>query len=86
MLPPQDRPSPAGENWVGIGSAYKDHGFMGNFDGKTFKIKNLTITDPAIDSDGYVYAGLFSVTGGTDKNNQNVIPSTSPSTSPSKWS
>ena len=63
----------AGENWVGIGSATAAHGFMGNFDGKNFKIKNLTITDPAADSDGYVYAGLFSVTEGTDKNNQNVI-------------
>ena len=63
----------AGQNWVGIGSIAQPHGFMGNFDGKTFKIKNLTITDPAADSDGYVYAGLFSVTEGTDKNNQNVI-------------
>ena len=62
-----------GINWVGIGSAYKDHGFMGNFDGKTFKIKNLTITDPALDSDGYAYAGLFSVTEGTDKDHQNTI-------------
>ncbi len=62
-----------GENWVGIGSAYKDHGFMGNFDGKNFKIKNLTIDNPAIDSDGYVYAGLFGVTEGTDHNNQNTI-------------
>lgn len=63
----------AGENWVGIGSATAAHGFMGNFDGKTFKIKNLTITNPTIDSDGYVYAGLFGVTEGTDQNNQNVI-------------
>ena len=63
----------SGENWVGIGSATADHGFMGNFDGKTFKIKNLTITNPALDSDGYAYAGLFGVTEGTDKNNQNTI-------------
>ena len=63
----------SGENWVGIGSATADHGFMGNFDGKTFKIKNLTITDPAVDTDGYAYAGLFGVTEGTDKDNQNTI-------------
>ena len=63
----------AGENWVGIGSATASHGFMGNFDGKGYKIKNLTITDPTADSDGYVYAGLFAVTEGTDKNNQNTI-------------
>ena len=63
----------AGVNWVGIGSATKDHGFMGNFDGKNFKIKNLTITNPALDSDGYAYAGLFGVTEGTDKDNQNTI-------------
>ena len=63
----------AGENWVGIGSATADHGFMGNFDGKNFKVKNLTITKPALDSDGYAYAGLFGVTEGTDQNNQNTI-------------
>ena len=63
----------AGVNWVGIGSATADHGFMGNFDGKNFKIKNLTITDPTLDSDGYAYAGLFAVTEGTDKDNQNTI-------------
>ena len=63
----------AGENWVGIGSATADHGFMGNFDGKGYKIKNLTITNPALDSDGYAYAGLFGVTEGTDQNNQNTI-------------
>ncbi|MBR5215251.1 MAG: T9SS type A sorting domain-containing protein [Bacteroidales bacterium] len=62
-----------GVNWVGIGSATADHGFMGNFDGKNFKIKNLTITDPTLDSDGYAYAGLFAVTEGTDKDNQNTI-------------
>lgn len=62
-----------GENWVGIGTATADHGFMGNFDGKNFKIKNLTIDNPALDSDGYAYAGLFGVTEGTDKNNQNTI-------------
>lgn len=63
----------AGENWVGIGSATADHGFMGNFDGQGYKIKNLTINNPALDSDGYAYAGLFGVTEGTDQNNQNTI-------------
>ena len=63
----------AGVNWVGIGTATAEHGFMGNFDGKNFKIKNLTINNPTLDSDGYAYAGLFSVTEGTDKDNQNVI-------------
>ena len=63
----------AGENWVGIGTATKDHGFMGNFDGQGYKIKNLTINNPAPDSDGYAYAGLFGVTEGKDQNNQNTI-------------
>ena len=63
----------AAENWVAIGSAYADHGFMGNFDGNGFKIKNLTITNPALDSDGYAYAGFFGVTEGIDKDNQNFI-------------
>ena len=63
----------AGENWVGIGSATKDHGFMGNFDGNGKTIKNLTITNPALDADGYAYAGLFAVTEGTDKDHQNTI-------------
>ncbi|MBO5888381.1 MAG: right-handed parallel beta-helix repeat-containing protein [Bacteroidaceae bacterium] len=63
----------AGENWIGIGSATADHGFMGNFDGQGYKIKNLTITNPALASDGYAYAGLFGVTEGTDKDNQNTI-------------
>ena len=63
----------AGQNWVGIGSIAQPHGFMGNFDGKNFKIKNLTITNPVAESDGSVYAGLFSITEGTDQNNQNVI-------------
>ncbi len=62
-----------GVNWVGIGTATADHGFMGNFDGKTFKIKNLTIDNPTLDGDGYAYAGLFGVTEGTDKDNQNTI-------------
>ena len=61
-----------GVNWVGIGSINQDHGFMGNFDGKTFKIKNLTITNPTLVG-GYAYAGLFSITEGTDQNNQNTI-------------
>ena len=63
----------AGENWVGIGSATADHGFMGNFDGQGYKIKNLTITNLTPDSDGYAYAGFFGVTEGTDQNNQNTI-------------
>ena len=62
----------AGENWVGIGSATADHGFMGNFDGNGKKIKNLTITNPAVDADGYAYSGLFSVTEGA-ANAENVI-------------
>ena len=63
----------AGENWVAIGSATQEHGFMGNFDGQNYKIMNLTITDPALDSDGYAYAGLFGITEGIDKDNQNFI-------------
>lgn len=63
----------AGENWVAIGSATQEHGFMGNFDGQNHKIMNLTITDPALDSDGYAYAGLFGITEGIDKDNQNFI-------------
>ena len=63
----------AGINWVGIGSITQDHGFMGNFNGNGFKIQNLTISKPTLDSDGYAYAGFFSVTEGTDANNQNII-------------
>ena len=63
----------AGINWVGIGSMTAEHGFMGNFDGKGFKIQNLTIEDPAVDADGYAYAGFFALTEGTDKDNQNVV-------------
>ena len=59
--------------WTPIGSAYKDHGFMGNFDGNGKTIMNLSITNITPDSDGYVYAGLFGVTEGTDKDNQNYI-------------
>ena len=61
------------EKWTPIGSAYQDHGFMGNFDGNGYTIKNLAITEIAADADGYVYAGLFGVTEGTDKDNQNYI-------------
>ena len=60
-------------NWTPIGSASADHGFMGNFDGNGHTIFNLTIEDPALDGDGYAYAGLFGVTEGTDKDNQNII-------------
>ena len=62
----------AGINWVGIGSMTADHGFMGNFDGNGHTIKNLTITNPALDSDGYAYAGLFALTEGAE-DNQNVV-------------
>ena len=61
------------EEWTPIGSAYADHGFMGNFDGNGYTVKNLTIKNITPDSDGYVYAGLFGVTEGTDKDNQNYI-------------
>ena len=63
----------AGAEWTPIGSAYKDHGFMGNFDGNGKTIKNLKISALQADSDGYVYAGLFGVTEGTIKDNQNYI-------------
>lgn len=59
--------------WTPIGSASKDHGFMGNFDGNGKIIKNLKITNIALDADGYAYAGLFGVTEGIDKDNQNYI-------------
>ena len=62
----------ADENWVGIGSMTADHGFMGNFDGKTFKIKNLTIDNPALIG-GAAYAGLFGLTEGVDENKQNYV-------------
>ena len=62
-----------GEEWTPIGSAYTDHGFMGNFDGNGKTIKNLSIKNITPDSDGYVYAGLFGVTEGTDADNQNYI-------------
>ena len=61
------------EEWAPIGSATKDHGFMGNFDGRGYAIKNLTIKNITPDSDGYVYGGLFGVTEGVDKDNQNSI-------------
>ncbi len=63
----------AGENWTPIGTIYNEHGFMGNFDGQNYKIMNLTITDPALDSDGYAYAGLFGIAEGIDEDNQNFI-------------
>ena len=50
--------------WKPIGSATADHGFMGNFDGNGYVIKNLNITNIAIDADGYSYAGFFGVTEG----------------------
>ena len=59
--------------WTPIGSATAEHGFMGNFDGKGFKIMNLAIINPTLDSDNYAYAGFFGVTEGTDKDNQNSI-------------
>ena len=60
-------------NWTPIGSAAKDHGFMGNFDGNDKTISNLSIKNIALDSDDYAYAGLFGVTEGIDKDNQNFI-------------
>ena len=62
-----------GAEWTPIGSASMDHGFMGNFDGNGKTIKNLTMTKITPDADGYVYAGLFGVTEGVDKDNQNYI-------------
>lgn len=62
-----------GEEWTPIGSATQDHGFMGNFDGNGKTIKNLKISNIALDSDGYAYAGLFGVTEGANANNQNYI-------------
>ena len=59
--------------WTPIGSAAKDHGFMGNFDGNGYSIKNLKITALTPDADQYVYGGLFGVTEGIDKDNQNYI-------------
>lgn len=59
--------------WTPIGSVTQEHGFMGNFDGNGYTIKNLKITSIAPDTDGYVYAGLFGVTEGTDANNENYI-------------
>ena len=52
--------------WTPIGSAYKDHGFMGNFNGNGKTIKNLQMTALTPDASGYVYAGLFGVTEGTE--------------------
>ena len=59
--------------WTPIGSATKDHGFMGNFDGNNKTIKNLKITTLTPDADGYVYAGLFGVTEGVDQKNSNFV-------------
>ena len=61
-----------GEEWTPIGSAYKDHGFMGNFDGNGKTIKNLSMTKLTPDSDGYVYAGLFGVTEGTAEKHNSI--------------
>ena len=61
------------EEWTPIGSAAKDHGFMGNFDGNGHAVKNLKITQITLDSDGYAYAGLFGVTEGIDADNQIYI-------------
>lgn len=54
------------EEWIPIGSATADHGFMGNFDGNGKTISNLQMTELTTDSDNYVYAGLFGVTEGTE--------------------
>ena len=50
--------------WTPIGSATAEHGFMGNFDGNGYVIKNLNMTNVTPDSDGYSYAGFFGVTEG----------------------
>ena len=62
----------SGLNWVPIGLATTAHGFCGNYDGRTYKIQNLTITNPAADEDGYVYAGLFGVTEGTSSTRNTI--------------
>ena len=54
------------EQWIPIGSATQDHGFMGNFDGNGYTIKNLKMAKLTPDSDNFVYAGLFGVTEGTE--------------------
>ena len=54
------------QEWTPIGSAAKDHGFMGNFDGNGKTIKNLKIKSITPDADNYVYAALFGVTEGTE--------------------
>lgn len=54
------------KSWTPIGSAYLAHGFCGNFEGNNKTIKNLLITEITPDEDGYVYAGLFGVTEGTE--------------------
>ncbi len=54
------------EEWTPIGSISQEHGFMGNFDGNGKTIKNLEIANITPDSDGYVYAGLFGITEGTE--------------------
>lgn len=59
--------------WTPIGSVATDHGFMGNFDGNNKTIKNLKMTSITPDADGYVYAGLFGVTEGVDKDNSNFV-------------
>ena len=61
------------EEWTPIGSATADHGFMGNFDGNGYTIKNLQMTQLPLDADNYVYAGLFGVTEGTSPTAQNYI-------------
>ena len=61
------------EEWTPIGSVSQKHGFMGNFDGNGYAVKNLNIANIALDADGYAYAGLFGVTEGTDVNNENYI-------------
>ena len=58
--------------WTPIGSATKDHGFMGNFDGNGKIIRNLKMTTLPLDADGYAYAGLFGVTEGTEDNNNTI--------------
>ena len=58
--------------WTPIGSMAKEHGFMGNFDGNGYTISNLSITNIALDADGYAYAGFFGLTEG-EAGAENVI-------------
>ena len=59
-----------GYEWTPIGTF--TNCFMGNFDGNGYKIMNLKISEIALDSDGYAYAGLFGITEGTEDNPNSI--------------